>query len=336
MAKFSRRLRPEAILALEELSKSPHDNWWKELLRLWAPAGSPAGLRLAIRSNYIDFYRMGNRVAHVSFGQCKKGEAAPVFVKTHAKYVHGEDGGDKEVAARNTSDGWSWAGEARPISFAQIVDNIDDRMAALRNGAYPRKGLEKQGVDDILANNPAVIDLEMALPRDPTIAKPADGAPRMDLVTLERHGAEIRVVFWEAKTFDDPRLRFEDVEEVEDGRKKKNVLRQLEIYSNYVLDKDRSQEIVVAYRNTCVLLKRFASMRGSEPLHPVVEAAASEEASLVVDSKPRLVIFSSEGGKDVESDPSWTRHRDRIKNAGYAMIAKNRAAEISLPLWGPG
>jgi hypothetical protein len=337
MAKFSRCLRPEAILALEELSKSPHDNWWKELLRLWAPAGSPAGLRLAIRSNYVDFYRMGNRVAHVSFGQCKKGEAAPVSVKTHAKYVYGEDGGNQEIAARNTSNGWSWAAEAKPISFAQIADNIDGRMASLRNGTYPRKGLEKQGVDDILANNPAVIDLEMALPRDSTIGKPDDGAPRMDLVALERCGAEICIVFSEAKTFDDDRLRFEDVKEVEDDRKKKktkNVLTQLETYSNYVVDKDRRQEIIVAYRETCRLLTWFWSMRGEQnPLHPLIEEAASGDSNLVIDRKPRLVIFSSEGGKGLEGDPYWKRHKDRIDKGGYQMIIKNSAAEISLPLW---
>jgi hypothetical protein len=97
-----------------------------------------------------------------------------------------------------------------------------------------------------------------------------------------------------------PSSDFPIVEEVEDDRKKKktkNVLTQLETYSNYVADKDRRQEIIVAYRETCRLLTWFWSMRGEQnPLHPLIEAAARGDSNLVIDRKPRLVIFSSEGG----------------------------------------
>ena len=335
MVKFSRILRPEAILALEGLSNASHDNWWKELLRLWAPAGSPDGLRLAIRSNYIDFYRMGNRIAHVSFGQSKKGEAAPISVRTHAKYVGGEHAGDNEVKLCENGRGLSWNDRFDFTSFAEISRNIDSRMAEVRKSS-PRRGLEKLGVDVILANNPAVIDLEMALSPDPRVPESGDGPPRMDLVALEKHEQEIRIVFWEAKTFDDPRLRFEDVGQVENDRKttkKKNVLTQLKTYSNYVAYEDRRREIIVAYRETCRLLTWFWSMRGEKtPLHSLIVQAAAESSNLMIDLKPRLIVFSSEGGKDVNSDPFWTRHKDRIVNADYPMIVKNRAAEISLPL----
>src|ERR1700692_3855498 len=39
MSKFKRGLRMEAFLGLEQLTNSQGDNWWRELLRHWAPSG---------------------------------------------------------------------------------------------------------------------------------------------------------------------------------------------------------------------------------------------------------------------------------------------------------
>ncbi len=77
MRDFKRELCDEAWRSLERLADLPDDNWWKELLRRWTPSGHGEGLRLAVRFNTLDFYHKGHCVAHISFGSCKKGEAAP-------------------------------------------------------------------------------------------------------------------------------------------------------------------------------------------------------------------------------------------------------------------
>lgn len=86
-------------------------------------------------------------------------------------------------------------------------------MTALRAGRQPRRGLEKRGVDCIVGNNGAAIDLEMGLSPDPSIKSKHMGAPRMDLVSLEHQSTGIHLVFWEAKKFDDDRLRIDNNDE---------------------------------------------------------------------------------------------------------------------------
>ncbi|MBV1700612.1 MAG: hypothetical protein KGQ46_02185 [Hyphomicrobiales bacterium] len=320
---FRRGIRSEALSTLRAMAEAPEENWWKELLRLWTPSGRGDGLRLAVRENTLDFYRKGNVVAHVGFGQCKKGECAPAYVKTHIKYLRGESAGGSYIKLMKGVDGWNWSDGAAPISFSTIKENIDLRMKGVRD-AGSEKGMEKVGVDTIVGSNAAVIDLEMALPLD--VAIPGSvGAPRMDLVALEKHGNEIRIVFWEAKTFDDPRLRI-------DGDSAAEVNGQLDTYSKYLANSAWQAAIISAYRETCELLKEFWSMRGERgPLHPLVDAAP--RGDLNIDEKPRLVIFDNGSRTNIDEDPYWQRHRKKLVNAGIELLVKDRASEITLPVW---
>lgn len=319
MNEFVRKLSGDALVTLEALASAPHDNWWKELLRLWTPSGSGPGLRLAIRDNTIDFYRHGNRVAHVVLGK-------DTYVETHIKYVRGEAAGDRLLKLTFKDGIWAWNDGGPDVSFETIKANIDARMATLRE-KFPRKGLEKKGVDAVVGGNATVIDLEMGLPRDPALSLDDSGAPRIDLVALERFGEEIRIVFWEAKTLDDPRLRIDDED------KPSEVITQLKQYGAYLLDSDRQEKIIKAYRETCRLLAKCAGMidDGSKPLHLLVAEAAKEGSNLRVDVKPRLMIFGKKNGKNADEDPSWTRHKTKIVGSGFVPVIKNEAAEIKLP-----
>ena len=179
MNKFQHGLRDEALTTLQALASAPEDNWWKELLRLWTPSGRGDGLRLAIRDNTIDLYRHGNRVAHVGFGQCKKGEPAAGACRNTRQIFTGADAGDRMLKLNFKDGGWAWSDGSPDVSFDQIIANIDARMAALRGGKFSRKGLEKEGVDAIAGANATVIDLEMGLPRDPALSPEDGGAPEL-------------------------------------------------------------------------------------------------------------------------------------------------------------
>ena len=70
---------------------------------------------------------------------------------------------------------------------------------------------------------------------------------------------------------------------------------------------------------------------GSEIVNPLIDEAAKKEENLDLDPLPRLIIFSSENGKGVRTDASWSRHSAKITNDGIAMILENRAEDIVLP-----
>lgn len=325
MTVFGRGLRDEAIIGLAKLAEVSGDNWWKDLLRRWVPSGGGPGLRLAVRDNTLDFYARGSRVAHIAFGSCKRGEPAPVRAECDVKYVfpelefYGEER-PRPAVLRSDADHWTWGDRTTRKSFELIEQEIAKRVAKFREDGHHRRGLEKDGVDEIVGNNQAVIDLEMGLPA----WRSGTGALRMDLVALEGRADEIKIVFWEAKTFDDPRLRKRDGDA--------EIIDQLtDDYAAYLCDGDRRRRVNEAYRECCDVLVKLHNMRGGiPPLHPLVVAAAQKDSRLEVDEKPRLVIFGYDQRE--ESGEAWKRHKAKLVDHGIEPMMMSEARQIRLPI----
>jgi hypothetical protein len=86
--KFERCLKDWEAFKNAAINDEAH--WFKNLLRLWRPSGQLSeeyGLRLAIRNNYLNFYRLGQFVASVA---CVRGK---LVADVHYKYVLGEQSG---------------------------------------------------------------------------------------------------------------------------------------------------------------------------------------------------------------------------------------------------
>jgi hypothetical protein len=281
MSEFKRRL--DRIERLKSLATSSEENWWKELLRFWRPSGTDAGthgLRLAIRDNYLNFYRRGQSVARVAFDQ--NGDP---YASVHLKYL--DPKGNAEGYARLKGGVFSCQGrdfseDYEPEkSFLKIIENT------LEWG-----GREKYFVDLAVAHNDSVIDLEIGLPR---LDGAEGGAPRMDLALLEPSGpdGQVKVVFWEAKTIDDGRLRASDPSKVE-------VHKQLNKYVDFMNGENQEnnrQRVIEAYRAYCRLLIELSEMVPQEnpvTLSPLVKQAARADSDLVVEELPRLVIFEGQ------------------------------------------
>lgn len=106
-------------------------------------------------------------------------------------------------------------------------------IAAWIRRADKYSGYEKSGMECVVAANDVVIDLEMGIPWWPeqstgagTPERTGKYAPRMDMVALEDGpGGRIDIVFWEAKTLGDSRLR---------SRSNPEVIRQLQVYNKYL------------------------------------------------------------------------------------------------------
>jgi hypothetical protein len=290
MAKFARTLRPQALKTLRRLAEAPGQNWWKDLLALWSPSGTVAGvdgLRLAVRKNYLNFYLRGQSIARVGFTI-----AGEPFVETHVKYAFGPAENAQAYARLKGTEIW------RGNAITAMNYNGATTLGEWISRAQKHIGSEKRCVDDLLAQNPSIIDLEMGLP--------ADGerktAQRIDFVALEQCSCGLQIVFWEAKLADDSRLR---------SRSQPEVLNQLRIYKSYLEDIVHAEGVKIAYRTVCqVLFELHAMVPGLPPLSPLVTEAAKPESHLEVDPLPRLVIF---GGKEYQKKANWDFHLSRLR-----------------------
>jgi hypothetical protein len=264
------------------------NGWLCDLLHHWHPSGDAIGghgdqegkehLRLAIRNGYLNFYRAGQSVAKVGFDQRENLQA-----KIHNKYVYGKRGTGQSYVTL-TAAGFRKEPGGEPVSY----DGADLREWI--SNANERVGDEKRFVDLVVARNPDVIDLEIALPAyslDPKERK----APRMDLVALELSDDRWHVVFWEAKLVDDARARCRG----DDVCPK--VVDQLAKYTRWLRHANHRELVASAYQNALRLLVAFHGLAkrvnpGIEALGPsIVAAAASGAPPLLVDVQPRLLIY---------------------------------------------
>ena len=190
------------------------------------------GLRLAIRNEYLNFYRLGQSVARVA---CVRKE---LVAYVHYKYVLGDlEGYSGPLYLRLNANG-----VFSPDALGAVYEGSTTlNQWVAKAGAYA--GVEKKIVDQLVEKNNHVVDLEMALPAWARNSV----AVRMDLVAIE----DGRVVFWEVKTVDDSRIRC-NADFLED--KFPHVLEQLSHYRDF-LEQDSHVELVeFAYRNTAKLL----------------------------------------------------------------------------------
>ena len=288
-AKFERCLKGWPVFENAARSDAPH--WFKDLLSLWRPSGHCSGedgLRIAIRNGYLNFYRLGQSVARVEY---LSGE---LVAYVHYKYVRVEPqpGMSKSPYLRLTQNS---------VFFRDTKVAIYEGLSTLRqwiaDAGKKHAGIEKSIVDELVAKNDHVVDLEMALPAWAL----SRVAVRMDLVAIEAG----TVVFWEVKTVNDSRIRCRA--EFEEDKFPK-VLKQLSNYRLF-LEQDSQVELVeLAYRKTAKLLMKLRALTDENEIGPALALgpsiiAASKADRLAVAPLAALVVV------DLPADPkglAWT------------------------------
>lgn len=296
MSTFTRSF-PIERLTSETLKGSP---WFRDLLRYWRPAGDllPRGaattptcdstedilkddsehLRLAVRHDYLNFYRAGQSVGKVNFGRGGSLES-----EIHNKYVYGSRGSGND-RVRLTSQGFP---DVVSGQFCKYDGNRHLREWISNASAYVDK--EKSFVDLVVGWNSNVIDLEIALPVDRLVSGDR-GAPRLDLVALEPLGGAWRIVFWEAKLVDNGDARCAA------ANAPPKVAHQLAKYTKWLGDQGNSNRVAAGYQQTCRLLVSFHELakqvnpRITDLAPAIVAVAARDAAPLLLDPKPRLII----------------------------------------------
>ena len=315
VATFERRLgnsEQKAKAVLECLQSMPE--WWRDVLDARYRSKHSAEERrllVAVRNGYLNAYADGHSILKVGFR--KSGAGVQPRCEIHRKYVLGPKAGDGRVIFDGKQVGdMPYEGSAMLQSWI---------TAALDHADQNNKGAEKRGVATIAARHPNTIDVEMALPaNEPVGPDTRKTASLVDLVTLERAGDGVQIVFYEAKQFSNPELRAKNLEP--------EVLDQLRKYEDYASDPIRRQQIIDAYRNACVILRDIAAMRGAAVGSLVHEVASNPWLQVSLDPKPRLVVFGY-SSKQV-SDKHWPQHQNILRDSGYTLLMEERAEDVQL------
>jgi hypothetical protein len=288
------------------------------LFDLWCLPGEGAvgggpSLRLGLRDRYLNFYANGQSVGKLSVS----GGVPKLAV--HQAYVSGR--------ARDRSD------EGGPVVGYQTYDAkalATTATASLVRGwvetAKTYASAEKCFVDELIAANAGVIDLEMGLPAN-EVDSGKRAAPRMDLVLAQRRDGEpVSIAFWEAKCANNPELRA--------GEGRPRVLEQVEKYVTWMGHADRVAQVGQAYRDAAATLVE---------LHQAFRSGGSSAASCVeiwreltkienpeVTARPGVVIgnywpasYEAQiaSGRMRQNADSFARngHRKRIEDAGIIL-----------------
>lgn len=327
---FTRRL-PQIDRLRAMANPAAPSNWWQDLLRAYAPAGSKTTsdrfLRLAVRNNYLNFYRKGQSVALVRFGR-----GASPQLQTHIKYAFpGATGQGLALLVDRTTE---WNAKEK-IQSAQYEGTATLRAWSLNAEEYA--GSEKEGIEAIIDRNDSIIDLEMGIPAWPEqnedsrrTGNSRKFAPRMDIVALELCEGRPTVVFWEAKCLRDSRLR--------SASGSPEVLAQLKLYESFLKREAYRRSVALAYQENCKLLLELHLMASQladtelPMLSDLVLQVANSPTPPDVDMLPRLVIFPGRNKKTcrLETEPrGWVSHYETLL-ANVSVMLSNDPSEILL------
>jgi hypothetical protein len=252
-------------------------------------------LAIAIRHKYLNVYSNGQSIFRV------RQRNGFLVAKTHFKYLPDRARPEYRSFVDGTFD-------TQGLGFIEKYEG-ESTLDLLVKNANVYAGAKKKDVHSIIKNNGNVIDTEIAFTTllerksEEQAEEETEKArvDRIDIVALEENPRRsVSIVFYEVKTFDDPRIRAEE---------KAEVLGKLDDYQHTIMQAQSS--IITAYRRVCrdlVHLQRPVGKPGK--VAPVVEKACCEDVILTVDPKPRLVIVGYD--RDQWSGPTWQEHCKKL------------------------
>jgi len=277
MPKFNRSFD---VAELAKWDAANPGNAVRALFDQWALPGQTSTasrmLRVGIRHGYLNLYAMGQSVAKLSIGR-----NGPV-VEVHAAYVSGRRSPDKNDTGIPLEQNYV-PFRAEALASPTTAALIPHWVATAESHA----SAEKRFVDELIAANPGVIDLEMGLPAS-DLPGSERVAPRMDLVVAQIASDGVTsIAFWEAKCANNPELRAK-------GNFDPKVLGQVGKYVRWMAEDDRMAQVRQAYRNAAgTLIDLDRLFRKSDDATPacvgIWRALAETDAPLVI-VQPGIVI----------------------------------------------
>jgi hypothetical protein len=288
--------------ALRALAGNP--GWWREVL-------DDPGLIIAIRENYLNVYWQGQSLFKIEH----LGDRS-IRAKTHPKYLL--DPTLEKLVAFNGRD-WTLPSYESMLTHRFVPG---ETLSKLKKAAKAHSDREKEGVHQIACRNSSVLDVEIAIPG--MAAMPGElGSPRLDIAALEQDGDCVRLVFWEAKLFENEGLRAMN-------DRTPAVLGQIDRYKRGL---DSYRDCVLAsYRQVARNLVEIAEMSaGSRKVDPLVLAVATRPDSLTMAqaSEVGLLVYRYDADQDVGR--AWAPHKQRLIAAlPGRFLARGNAKDIRL------
>jgi len=285
MRTFRRGLDDEFVELLNE--EYDRGRWWRGLVQ-------DKELYIAIRDNCVNVYYRG-----CSLLECRR-QGETLVGRIHYKYLLRPDlhtKGDPHITVKDGVP--DFQGDLRHF----FIENLGCREA-LKNAAKPYVGNEKEGVFDIIRANENVLDVEIALGKDPQPeedGKPKEG--RVDLAVLRKTTGGIDLVFFEMKHFSNPELRAKGTEP--------KVAKQVRRYARLLNEK--REAIEQGYRKVCWNLLNIRGLADRYPIrHELLSSIADGSEDLSVNVAPRLVVFGFD--QDQKKGDYWQCHLSKLKD----------------------
>lgn len=181
---------------------------------------------------------------------------------------------------------------------------------------------EKAGCHELAVRNPSVIDVEVAFPGKYVFDDKATSAPRVDLAAVEADGRDARLVFWEAKTYENGELR------ALDEKTPAKVCGQVKRYRQILAEHRATVE--ESYFRVAANLVAFKALGWVRTLSDTIEVVGKGEAKLRLHDEPAvgLVVFGFDAGQ--RDEKRWMGHRDKLKKSIERVKLMGDAKQVRL------
>jgi hypothetical protein len=308
MSEFDRGLKADGFI--RQLAGEAKKGQEPKTVSWWADVLSDPELFVAVRDDYLNVYWRGHSLFRV-----EQGASAP-RATTHPKFLLDPEVGE-QVPLEEGEFKVGWLADHGFISNYEGRETLEKMKKAADLFSQP----EKTGCHEIILSNPQVIDCEIALPG---YGGPNKGAPRVDLLTLEPDGDDVRLVFWEAKHFSNDDLRAQEEEDVQ-------VCKQIAHYRQCL--SEQRNDVEKSYKLVVKNLVAFEEMGWKRGLSPLIREVADDRRKLTLGAEPKvgLVIFGFD--KAQRDDPNWRDHHlARLKRKVAPAVAAGDAKNIQLRL----
>lgn len=316
MTEFRRGLSNECVSALQVLSRSAIDNWWKEVL-------ASEDLLLAVRGGYLNAYVRGQSVFKIGSEKGNGLDQGEPRVSIHYKYLVKPDLEKRDPYIR--FDGQKFAVE--PSDIVQTLYEPNITLPRLIKAASRFSGAEKAGVHEIARNEAKVIDLEIAFSQS---GDDGSSAPRMDLAVLIPNGPyRASLVLCEAKCARNDELwKLEKAQE--SGSRRVSVVAQIEKYKKFISNDGNKDNLIKSYVDVCKMLTILHGQGWTRVHDTLVTGVAVGEIALSIHPHVYLLVYDytaeqREGTLDKKLER--LRGEDEL---GMRIIAKGDAGSFDL------
>lgn len=285
---FNRHLGSALIDQLEAAAKI--GGWWKDVL-------ADPNLVVGLRGKYLNVYWRGQSLFYVEAG------TTALKITTHAKFLI-DPALNEQVSL--TKRKFDVDRLSEPVFISEYTG--PETLKKLKTSAGLYSGDEKTGCHEIAVNgrNGNILDVEITFPGK--VSRGNGGGdktgPRVDFASVERDGDHARLVFWEAKTYQNSELRA-------NPPRKPSVLEQIDIYRKYLAD--HRDEVERSYTEMAKNLVAIKAMGWQRSLSPLIQEIAAGKRRLSLEAEPKigLLIFGFDAAQ--RDSESWKNHLDRLR-----------------------